>query len=84
MEVRGASFCVAKAMFCPRMLLTMTVMGDWVAASMVATRCCVCCACVVSIAVASECDLGALTLVEVKVVCWRVRVVLVRKQATES
>ena len=36
MEVRGASFCVAKAMFCPRMLLTMTVIGDCVAASMVA------------------------------------------------
>jgi len=28
MEVRGASFSVANAMFCPRMLLTITVMGD--------------------------------------------------------
>jgi hypothetical protein len=36
MEVRGASFCVAKAMFCPRMLLTMMVIGDCVAASIVA------------------------------------------------
>lgn len=36
MEVRGASFCVAKATFRPRMLLTMTVIGDCVAASMIA------------------------------------------------
>lgn len=33
MEVRGAVFSVAKAMFCPRMLSTMTVMGEWVAGS---------------------------------------------------
>lgn len=35
MEVRGASLGVAKAMLCPRMLFTITVMGYWeVAASM--------------------------------------------------
>jgi len=34
MEVRGAVFSAAKAMFCPRMLSTMTVMGDGVAGSM--------------------------------------------------
>ena len=38
MEDSGASFGVAKAMFWPRMLSTMTVIGDWeVAESMMET-----------------------------------------------
>ena len=34
MEDREASLVVAKAMFWPRMLFTIIVMGDWVAESM--------------------------------------------------
>jgi len=36
MDVRGASFSAGKAMSCPRVPLTMTVMSDCEAASMLA------------------------------------------------
>lgn len=38
MEVRGASFSAGKAMSCPLILLTMTVIGDCMALSILAGR----------------------------------------------